>query len=124
MRRLLAGLTLLLLVTVGASLAADQPLTLAAAEAAQHAGEVAKVCGAVASAKFASSSRVGPTYVNLDKAHPNQVFTILISGENRATFGAPEKDYARKRICATGKIEMYRGKPEIVAREPGQGSTE
>jgi hypothetical protein len=94
--------------------------TLTAAEAAQHAGEVATVCGVVASAKFASSTKGQPTYLNLDKPYPNQIFTVLIWGENRAAFGTPEKDLDGKRVCVTGKIALYRGKPEIVVHLPSE----
>jgi hypothetical protein len=81
---------------------------------------VAKVCGVVASAKFASSSKGQPTYLNLDKPYPNQVFTILIWGERRAAFGTPEKDLAGKRVCVTGTIQMYKGRSEIIATKPSQ----
>ena len=100
--------------------AADTAKALTAADAAQHVGEVAKVCVVVASAKFANSSKGQPTYLNLDKPYPNQIFTILIWGEYRAAFGAPEKDLDGKRVCATGKIALYRGKPEIIVHQPSE----
>jgi len=70
------------------------------------------------------SSKGQPTFLNLDKPYPQQIFTILIWGENRAKFGKPELDYKGKRICATGKITEYRGTPEIVADDPRQVNTE
>jgi len=53
---------------------------LAAQDAADHIDEVATVCGAVASTNFAIRSKGQPTYLNLDRPYPNQVFTILIWG--------------------------------------------
>jgi hypothetical protein len=93
---------------------------LPAGEAKNHIGEVATVCGEVASTHYAPSTKGQPTFLNLDKPYPNPVFTILIWGSNRSKFGTPENDYKVKRICATGKITEYRGGPEIVADNPGQ----
>ena len=78
------------------------------------------MCGVVASARYADRSRGQPTFLNLDKPYPDTIFTILIWGEDRPKFGAPETTYRDKRICASGIISEYRGQPEIVAREPKQ----
>ncbi len=93
---------------------------LSAAEAKDHVGEMATVCGTVASTRYATSTKEQPTFLNLDKAYPNQIFTIVIWGSNRTKFGTPEVDYKGKRICITGKIAEYRGVPEIVADDPKQ----
>jgi DNA/RNA endonuclease YhcR with UshA esterase domain len=93
---------------------------LTAAEAKDHVGETATVCGSVASTHYAASTKGQATFLNLDKSYPNQIFTILIWGSNRSKFGTPETDYKGKRICVTGKIAEYRGVPEIVADHPKQ----
>ena len=36
----------------------------------------------------------------------------------------PETVYADERICVTGQIDTYNGKPQIVARDPSQISVE
>ena len=89
-------------------------------QAKSHIGEKATVCGIVASAHYAASSKGQPTFVNLDKPYPNQIFTVLIWGSDRGKFGAPEKNFVRKNICVTGIIEQFRGAPEIIARSPSQ----
>lgn len=93
---------------------------LTAAEARDHVGEKATVCGFVASTHYAASTRGRPTFLNIDKPYPNQIFTVLIWGSDRPKFGAPEQKYQNKNICATGKITSFRGVPEIIAYEPGQ----
>lgn len=93
---------------------------LSAAQAKDHIGEVATVCGMVASTTYAASSRGRPTFLTLDKPYPNQLFTVVIWGENRAKFGKPEVDYKGKRICVTGKIGSCRGVPQIEAKEQEQ----
>lgn len=93
-------------------------LRLAPSQAKDHIGEKATVCGKVASTRYAATTRGKPTFLNLDKAYPNQVFTVLIWGESREKFGTPEATYLDKQICATGKIAQYRNAPEIVVTEP------
>lgn len=98
----------------------DAARPLSAEEAKNHVGENATVCGVVASARHAPEVRGQPTFLNLDKPYPNRVFTIVIWGDDRARFGQPDTEYAGKRICVTGVIESYKGRPEIVARQPEQ----
>ena len=91
---------------------------LTTAEAKDHIGEQATVCGKVASARYAATTRGKPTFLNLDKPYPSQVFTILIWGDNRAKFGTLEEKYREKQVCVTGRITEYRGAPEIVVSDP------
>lgn len=93
---------------------------LAPSEARNHVGEVATVCGEVASTKWAATSRGGPTFINLDKPYPNQVFTVVTWGADRVKFGQPGEAYRGKIICVTGRIKGFRGVPEVVVYEPAQ----
>jgi hypothetical protein len=95
--------------------------TLTATQAKAHVGESATVCGKVAGEKTATSSRGEPTFINLDAAYPNQVFTILVWRDDRRNVG--ELPHVGSRICATGMIEDYHGIPEIVVRKNGQLTT-
>ena len=96
---------------------------LTAEEASKHVGETATVCGTVASATYAARSRGQPTFLNLDKPYPNEVFTVLIWGENRAAFGAPEKTLLGKHACVTGVIKLFHGQAEIILGSPSQLTT-
>ncbi|MCF6244970.1 MAG: hypothetical protein L3J43_08020 [Sulfurovum sp.] len=82
--------------------------------AQNHIGEKATVCGKVVSAHYASSSNGEPTFLNLDMAYPDHVFTAVIWGENRDQFDEPEVQYNDKNICITGKIKSYRGIAQII----------
>jgi DNA/RNA endonuclease YhcR with UshA esterase domain len=99
---------------------AAQTTKITAAEAKDHVGEVRTVCGKVVSTHYASGSKGQPTFLNLDEPYPKEDFTILIWGSDRAKFGTPETKYKDARVCVTGKITSYRGKPEIIATEPSQ----
>ena len=89
-------------------------------EAAGHMGETTTVCGMVASAQYEANEQNQPTLLDLGKPHPNAIFTAVIYGGNRAKFGTPETSLRGKRICVTGQISDYQGKPEIVLTEQSQ----
>jgi len=89
-------------------------------EARNHVGEFSKVCGQVASARFALRTRGAPTFLNLDRPYPNQIFTALIWVEDRSKFGSPEERYANQEICVSGVIQLHRGVPEVILRNPSQ----
>lgn len=91
--------------------------TLSTSEAAKHVGENATVCGLVAGIHTATTSKGSPTFVNLDKPYPNQVFTVLIWGSDRGKFTPAPASWQGKQVCVTGTITLYRGVPEIVAHE-------
>jgi hypothetical protein len=97
--------------SIALSQANSQSIT--SADAKNHIGEQATVCGKVASERTATSSRGEPTFINLDSACPNQVFTILVWGDDRKAVG--ELPHTGSHVCATGLIKDYRGVPEIVA---------
>ena len=103
---------LALLVALASSTALAQEIP--AAEAGKHVGERATVCGAIASEHTAKNSKGTPTFINLDRPYPSQVFTLLIWGDDRGRVGkVPDSG----RICGVGTITEYRGSPEIVLRD-------
>jgi hypothetical protein len=94
--------------------------TLSAEEAAGHVGETATVCGTVASARFAQRSKAQPTFLNLEKPYPDQLFTIVIFGRDREKFGTPESALLHQRVCATGLIKLYDRRPEMTVEDPAR----
>jgi micrococcal nuclease len=97
-----------------------QTKKLTTAEAKDHIGDRATVCGKVVSTHYAKNSKGEPTFLNLDEPYPREVFTILIWGSDREKFGTPEDGYKGLQVCVTGKITSYRNRPEIAAAERGQ----
>jgi hypothetical protein len=93
---------------------------LTAAEAKNHVGETATVCGRVASIHFAEKAKGLPTFMNLDVPYPKQIFTIVIWGADRLKFGKPEALYRDRNICVTAKITSHRDIPEMVINTPSQ----
>jgi len=103
------------------AVAEERPGSISAGEAAAYVGQTETVCGVVASSKFAQTSNRSPTFLNLDRPYPNQVFTAVIWGADRGKFKeSPEVAFQGKRICVNGPIQVYRDKPEIIVTSPSQ----
>jgi len=90
------------------------------AQAKDYVGQISTVCGVVVSARYAERVKGSPTFLNLDKPYPNQIFTVVIWGNDRQKFGEPEMTFKNKRICVTGKIQQYKDVPEIVVKDKSQ----
>lgn len=118
---LLAGL-LLFAGTVPAVCAEKaESVGIPASEAVHHVGEVLTVCGHVASAAYIGSVEGRPTFLNFERPYPDQLFSVVIWESARARFDKPpERQFDGKSVCVTGRIETYRGKPQIVVEDPEQ----
>jgi hypothetical protein len=119
-RRLLIALVFCLMGCASLDARPAKTHTLPAEQAKDHVGETATVCGQVASVHYAYKTGGHPTFLNLDAPYPRQIFTVVIWGRDRPKFGAPEKRYLNKHICAKGSIRVFRGQPEIIAQSPKQ----
>jgi S1/P1 Nuclease len=87
--------------------------------AALKSGENVTICEKVYSTKYFDGSRM--TLLNLGAAYSNQKLTIMIRSEDRGKFKvAPDAAYLHKNICVTGVVQDYKGKPEIVVKDPQQ----
>jgi DNA/RNA endonuclease YhcR with UshA esterase domain len=110
----------LLIISSAATSGFAGDLKITADDAGAYVGKEATVCGYVASTNYAANSKGQPTFLNLDKAFPRHIFTVVIFGESRKHFTSPEKSYNGKDICVTGLIKSYKGKPQIIAKSPSQ----
>jgi micrococcal nuclease len=91
-------------------------------EAAKYVGKSATVCGKVASTAYAIQVAGRPTFLNLERPYPNQLFTVVIWGSERSKFSPPpEKAYDGKKICVSGVVRVFRDEPpRIVVETPSQ----
>jgi len=98
--------------------------TITAVDAVKYIGQNQTVCGTVASTNYAPEKL--KTYLNIDKAFPNQVFTAVIEGQSShntfktAITGNPADFYKTKNVCVTGTIIDYKGKPQIILNNVNQ----
>ena len=89
-------------------------------DAINHVGEHASVCGFVVTAEFAKFVDNQPTFLNLAKRYPNDVFTAVIWGADRKRFGYAPESLQGTSICVTGEITTYRGIAQIIVSRPDQ----
>jgi len=82
-------------------------------DAAKHVGESATVKGKVSSV---SVSKKGDSFLNFGGIYPNQVFTAYIPPTSRVLVG----QYDQKVVAVSGKIQLHKGKPEIIVSSPSQ----
>ncbi len=84
---------------------------------AQHLGDSVTVCAKVYGVKTTSSI----TFINMGATYPHSPLTVVIFTKDIANFKiAPYDLYNDKKICVTGKLIDYKGKPEIVISGPEQ----
>jgi hypothetical protein len=95
--------------------------TLTPDEAAKHVGETVKVCGKIFGGRFFETSNNCPTLLNMGAAYPSSPITIMLTLEVRNKLGyVPEQQLKEKIVCVTGKVELFKDKPEIKVTDISQ----
>lgn len=98
----------------------DAPV-VEATEAASLVGERAVVCGTVVRATYARDTGGQPTFLNLERAYPEQPFDVVVWGRHRPRFQSPpELAYRDRRICVAGTVTTHQGTPRIEVTTPEQ----
>jgi hypothetical protein len=93
--------------------------TISSADAKNHTGEKATVCGLVAGKSTAAQSQGTPTFIDLEKPYPNETFTVVIWERDKAAVGTLPSS---GRLCVTGTITDYHGRTEIVLHDAASWS--
>ena len=99
---------------------ANAQTTIKLEEAGQHIGDSVTVCGLVADMRYFENSKNQPTFLNIGESFPNQKLTVVIWGSVKAGFKEPVEILKGKQICITGRIILFKERPEIVIENPEQ----
>ena len=103
----------LLIVSLVTTFAAFSQPEIKIADVKAHVGDSVKVCAIVRNIKYLQKVKGQPTFLDYGGTYPNAPLTLVIWGERRSQF--PDIDlYKGSNVCLTGKIVLYRDKPEIV----------
>ena len=87
----------------------------------KHIGDSVMVCSEV----FGVKSLEKLTFINLGAAYPNAPLTLVIFAKDLPNFKAtPEALYSNKKICVTGRLALYKDKPQMVITKPEEIVTE
>jgi hypothetical protein len=95
-------------------------ITIKLEEVSEHVGDSVTVCGKVADMRYFETSRNKPTFLNMGARYPSQQLTVVIWENVRGQFTGKVEDLKDKEICITGRIILYKEKPEIVINSPSQ----
>lgn len=86
-----------------------------------HVGETVKICTKIYGSKFLETAKGTPTFLNVGGNYPTAPLTLVIWADARKQFkNKPEEYYAGKSICVTGKMELFKDKPQIVITKEEQ----
>jgi hypothetical protein len=107
------------LLVIFCSLKTFSQMAIAAKDAAKHLNEKVVICDQVYGGKFLSGSSL--TLLDVGGSHPDELLTLIIKGDDRKKFKtAPEENLKGKKVCITGLLIDYKGKPEIEITDPEQ----
>ena len=90
-------------------------------QALRFVGKTVQVCGLVKNTLFDQNHARKVTILNLDRAYPNHIFTIVINGKDRAKFTNPPEVYYRdKRVCVSGVVSKFNGRATMTVQNAKQ----
>lgn len=89
-------------------------------DVSKHIGDSITVCGKVADMRYFENSKNKPTLLNIGAKHPDALLTVVIWENARALFTGKVEDLMDKQICITGRVILYKEKPEIIIENPKQ----
>lgn len=76
-------------------------------------GQFIRVCATV-TGTHVSTGKSETTFINFGEPFPNNSFSLVVFQKNAETFSyKPAEFLENKNICITGRVKMYKGKPEI-----------
>jgi DNA/RNA endonuclease YhcR with UshA esterase domain len=110
----------ILLISILSTVAVQAQSNIKLDEVSKHIGDSVTVCGKVSDVRFFENSNRQPTFLNIGDKYPNQQLTLVVWGETRKLFTDKPEDMKGKDICITGRIILYKEKPEIVIEKPAQ----
>lgn len=84
-----------------------------------HIDELTTICGIVSGTHTTATQT---TLINFGNPFPNNSFTAAIMAKDTAKFSEynPIRNLENLKVCVTGRIRMYKDKPEIILKSANQ----
>ena len=83
-------------------------------------GKTITVCSKVQST-YVTKGDKKTTYINFGNPYPNTTFTVVIFEGDLPNFKNTPSVYLKdKNVCITGKVKIYKGKPEMIVNKEEQ----
>jgi hypothetical protein len=84
-------------------------------DVSKHIGDSVVITGKIYSGRYLNSSKGSPTLLNMGDLFPNQLLTLVVWGSDRKNFSnAPETFYIGKNVRVSGKVTLFKEKPQLV----------
>jgi len=113
---------LLLLLITAVALTSFGQKQIKLEEVKNHIGDSVRVGGNIYGIKVFEDDNKKPTlaFINLGADSPNQLLTIAVypEGFKNTDWAFPDERFKGDFATVTGKVELYKGKPQIVVRSP------
>ena len=116
--------TIILVLITALSLPAFAQKQIKLEDAKNHIGDSVALSGVIYDIKVFEDDDKKPTLalINLGAAYPNQIVTIAVRPElyKNTTTVFPDKSFEGNLANVTGKLELYKGKPQIIIHSTEQ----
>ncbi len=90
-------------------------------DAKNHAGDSVKTCSKIYGAKYFESAKEPITLLDVGAKYPDNFLTLVIHDDGRKLFKKPPEEYYKgTQVCVTGRIQIFKEKPEIIVNNPTQ----
>ena len=111
----------ILIFLIGFSFPAFAQKQIKIEEVKNHVGDSVTICTKIFGGKFLETAKGTPTFLNAGGNYPTAPLTLVIWADARNVFkNKPEVYYTGKNVCITGKIELFKDKPQIVINNESQ----
>jgi hypothetical protein len=87
-------------------------------DAKNHVGDLVKICTKIYGGKFLERDTL--TLLNAGGNYPDAPLTIIIRAAALKEFNDPVSYYRGANVCVTGKVELFKNKPQIVLTSKSQ----
>lgn len=100
--------------------AKEEAVTIGIDDLEKYIGKTVKICTKVYGTKQLTTGSK-PTFLNCGADYPKSLLTVVIYESDLGNFrNNPEKYYHKKDICVTGRLVLFKDKPEIIVKNEGQ----
>jgi DNA/RNA endonuclease YhcR with UshA esterase domain len=83
-------------------------------------GQTVTVCSKVADTHVTTGDHK-TTYLNFEYGYPNETFSVVIFEDDLPKFTYVPSEFLKgKKVCVTGKVKIYKGRPEIAVSSEDQ----
>lgn len=90
-------------------------------DVAKHKGDTVNIIGFVACTQFKASSKNAYTLMTVKMNNSKDLIRLLVLNSDRENFAeAPETAYLNQYVQIMGKVELYKGMPQIILHSDRQ----